>query len=662
MIKTAIDINEINKQKIVDQIRCLAIDMIDNANSGHPGIVLDAAPMMYALFADHMNFDSKNPTLFNRDRFVMSAGHGSALLYATLYMAGYDLTIDDLKSFRQLGSITPGHPEYGVTPGVDTTTGPLGQGFATAVGMAIAEAHLAKKYNSKKEIINHYTYVLAGDGDLMEGISYEAASLAGTLKLNKLIVLYDSNDICLDGKINKTFIDNVPMRFISMGWNVLTVVDGEDYEQISKTIEEAKTSLDKPTLIQIKTTIGKYSELEGTNKVHGKPLTKEDISKIKEKLNVRDIPFQVSQSTIDEFQYVINNRCKKISEKFEKSLESLEENERNELKAFMNNDKTIDIKDFVYDTPESLEESPRDASSKILNAIVKKTPFVIGGSADLFGANKTYVDEVGDFSSEDYSGKNIFFGVREHAMGAIINGLALSGFRPYASTFLSFSDYLKPAIRLGCMMNLPNVYIFTHDSISVGEDGPTHQPVEQLLSLRTMPNMEVFRPADTNEVIGSYRTIFSQINSPATIALSRNKLPILEYTKANMVEKGGYVVIDPMKKPQAIVISCGEELHQVIKVATNLKTKGIDIRVVSMPNLERFLKQDEEYIESVLPVEIKKIAVETTPEYSWNKIIFNSKYIISQNEYGASGKYQDVYKKFGFDEASLEEKIENLLK
>ncbi len=662
MIKTSIDINEINKQKIIDQIRCLAIDMIDNANSGHPGIVLDAAPMMYALYADHMNIDSKNPTLFNRDRFVMSAGHGSALLYATLYMAGYDLTIDDLKSFRQIGSITPGHPEYGITPGVDATTGPLGQGIATAVGMAIAEAHLAKKYNSKKDIINHYTYVLAGDGDLMEGISYEAASLAGTLKLNKLIVLYDSNDICLDGKTNKTFIDNVPMRFISMGWNVLTVVDGEDYEQISKTIAEAKTSVDKPTLIQIKTTIGKYSELEGTNKVHGKPLTKEDISKIKEKLNVRDIPFQVSQSTIDEFQYVINNRCKKISEKFEKSLESLSEEEQNELKTFMNNDKTIDIKDFVYDTPESLEESPRDASSKILNAIVNKIPFVIGGSADLFGANKTYVDEVGDFSSEDYSGKNIFFGVREHAMGAIINGLALSGFRPYASTFLSFSDYLKPAIRLGCMMNLPNVYIFTHDSISVGEDGPTHQPVEQLLALRTMPNMEVFRPADTNEVIGSYRTIFSQMNSPATIALSRNKLPILEYTKANMVEKGGYVVVDPMKKPQAIVISCGEELHQVIKVATNLKTKGIDIRVVSMPNLERFLRQDEDYIESVLPVEIKKIAVETTPEYSWNKIIFNSKYIISQNEYGASGKYQDVYKKFGFDEASLEEKIENLLK
>lgn len=662
MIKTSIDINEINKQKIIDQIRCLAIDMIDNANSGHPGIVLDAAPMMYALYADHMNIDPKNPTLFNRDRFVMSAGHGSALLYATLYMAGYDLTIDDLKEFRQIDSKTPGHPEYGITPGVDTTTGPLGQGFATAVGMAIAEAHLSKKYNSKKDIINHYTYVLASDGDLMEGISYEAASLAGTLKLNKLIVLYDSNEICLDGKTNKTFIDNVPMRFISMGWNVLTVVDGEDYEQISQTIAEAKTSVDKPTLIQIKTTIGKYSELEGTNKVHGKPLTKEDISKIKEKLNVRDIPFQVSLSTLDEFQYLINNRCKKISDKFKKSLETLTEEEQKELKTFISNDKTVDIKDFVYDTPESLEEAPRDASSKILNAIVKQTPFVIGGSADLFGANKTYIDEVGDFSSDDYSGKNIFFGVREHAMGAIINGLALSGFRPYASTFLSFSDYLKPAIRLGCMMNLPNVYIFTHDSISVGEDGPTHQPVEQLLALRTMPNMEVFRPADTNEVIGSYRTIFSQVNSPATIALSRNKLPILEYTKANMVEKGGYVVIDPMKKPQAIVISCGEELHQVIKVATNLKVKGIDIRVVSMPNLERFLKQDEEYIESVLPVEIKKIAVETTPEYSWNKIIFNSKYIISQNEYGASGKYQDVYKKFGFDETSLEEKIENLLK
>ena len=663
MIKAPIDLTEINQQKIIDQIRCLGIDMIDNANSGHPGIVLGAAPIIYSLYANHLNFDKEDPEYFNRDRFVMSAGHGSALLYATLYMAGFDITLDDLKNFRKIDSITPGHPEYGKTPGVDCTTGPLGQGFATAVGMAMAEAYLRTKYNKlKRDIINHYTYVLASDGDLMEGISYEAASLAGTLKLNKLIVLYDSNNICLDGKTSMTFNDNVPMRFISAGWNVINVEDGNNYEQISKAIEEAKASTDKPTLIEVKTTIGKYSLLEGTNTVHGKPLTKDDISNIKEKLSVRDIPFQVSQRSMEEFQALINNRCKKLSEKFEKIMETLSEEEQNELKKFMSSDKKIDLKDIIYDIPSSLEESPRDASSKILNKISSNIPFLVGGSADLFAANKTYIKEGGDFSYDDYNGKNIFFGVREHAMGAIINGLALSGFRPYASTFLAFSDYLKPAMRLACMMKLPNIYIYTHDSISVGEDGPTHQPVEQLLSLRTMPNMEVFRPADTNEVIGTYRTILNQINTPSVIALSRNKLPILECTKANKVECGGYIAVDTMKKPSGIIISCGEELHEVIKAANNLRTKGIDVRVVSMPNLERFLQQSKEYQEAVLPVEIRKIAVEATPEYSWNKIIFNSKYIISLNDFGLSGSKEDVYKKLGFDSESLEEKIENLLK
>ena len=657
-----INLEEINEKRIIDQIRCLGIDMIDNAGSGHPGIVLGAAPIIYSLYAHHMNIDVKNPDFFNRDRFIMSAGHGSALLFATLYMAGFNITIDDLKNFRKLGSITPGHPEYKKTPGVDATTGPLGQGLAMAVGMAMAEAHLRNKFKSKKNLIDHYTYALVSDGDLMEGETYEAASLAGTLKLNKLIVLYDSNNICLDGETKKTFNDNVSMRFIATGWNVITVPDGENYVEIDKAITEAKKSTDKPTLIEIKTIIGKYSKLEGTSLVHGKPLSKEDITSIKEKLNVRDIPFQVSQSVVDEMQALIDNRCKKLSDKFLKNIESLTEEEKEELNLFMNNDKTISLNDFVYDIPQSLEESPRDTSSKILNYIVNKNSLLIGGSADLFSANKTYINDRGDFSSENYLGKNIFFGVREHAMGAIANGLALSGFRPYISTFLSFSDFLKPAIRLGCMMKLPIVYIFTHDSISVGEDGPTHQPVEQLLGLRSIPNMEVFRPADANEVIGSYKTILEKINTPATISLSRNKLPILENTKANLVEKGGYVVLDTMKAPSAIVISCGEELHEVLKAAKDLLSKGIFIRVVSMPNLERFLRQDAEYIDSVLPVEIRKIAVEAEPDYLWNKIIFNSKNIISLNSFGMSASKDDIYKHFGFDYKSLEEKIENLLK
>ena len=663
MLNKTINISEINPERIVNQIRCLGIDMIDAANSGHPGIVLGAAPIMYALYGNHLRFDPKHPEYFNRDRFIMSAGHGSALLYATLYMAGFDISLDDLKKFRQIDSITPGHPEYGVTPGVDCSTGPLGQGFATAVGMAMAEANLRTRYNNdKKEVIDFNTYVLCGDGDLMEGISYEAASLAGTLKLNKLIVLYDSNNICLDGRTALTFNENISMRFISQGWKVITVEDGNNVEAISNAITEAKKSEDKPTLIEIKTVIGKGSMLEGTNKVHGSPLTKEDITKLKEKWDIRDIHFQISQNTCYEFITLINERCKDLNDKFMNMVSTLDEQTQNELAFFMGNNKKIDFKDLIYDAPEDNIESPRDTSKKILNTIVKRTPYILGGSADLFAANKTYIEDEGNFSRENYLGKNIYFGVREHAMGAILNGLSLVGFRPYGSTFLSFQDYLKPAMRLTALMNLPNIYVFTHDSISVGEYVPTHQPVEQILALRSLPNMEVFRPADANEVIGVYKTIFEKESGPAAITLSRNKLPILEYTKGNEVEKGGYIALDTMRKPDGIIISSGEELHQVIEAVKNLKMKGIELRVVSMPNLERFLKQDEEYIESVIPVEIRKIVVEATTSYSWNKIIFNRKYIITQDQFGASGKWKDIYKKYGFDAKSLEEKIENLLK
>ena len=651
------------QMKIIDQIRCLGIDMIDEANSGHPGIVLGAAPIIYTLYAHHLRFDRNDPNCFNRDRFVLSAGHGSALLYATLYMAGFSIELDDLKNFRKLGSITPGHPEYGVTPGVDVSTGPLGQGFATAVGMAMAEANLRSRFDKiKKDLISFNTYVLCGDGDLMEGISYEAASLAGTLKLNKLIVLYDSNNICLDGEVSKTFNDNVSMRFVSLGWNVINVSDGENVEAISKAIEDAKNSSDKPTLIEIRTTIGKHSSLQGTNKVHGVPLTKEDISNIKEKLKIRDIPFSISQGAKDGFNEFIDERCSDFSNKFNAELECLTEEEKNILDKFINNTKKTDMKDFIYEAPVDLVESPRDTSGKILNFIVPNEDILIGGSADLFAANKTYIKDAGDFASTNYLGKNIFFGVREGAMGAIMNGLALCGFRPYGSTFLSFSDYLKPALRMACMMDLSNIYIFTHDSISVGEDGPTHQPVEQLLELRSMPNLDVFRPADANEVIGSYKAIFEKESGPSVITLSRNKLPILEYTNASGVGKGGYVAFDSERKIDGIVISAGEEVHQVIEVAKRLRTKGIEIRVVSMPNLNRFLKQDLEYIDEVLPVGIRKIVVEAASSFCWHSLIFDKKYLITLDEFGASGSKDEVYKKLGFDAESLEEKIENLLK
>lgn len=658
MITQRKDGSDINQTKIIDQIRCLSIDMINEAKSGHPGICLGAAPIIYTLYAHNLNIDPTNPSYFNRDRFVMSAGHGSALLYSTLYMAGFPIELDDLKTFRKIDSKTPGHPEFGVTPGVDMTTGPLGQGIASAVGMAISESYLRNKYPN---IIDYYTYVLCGDGDLMEGISYEALSLAGTLKLNKLIVLYDSNDVCLDGATNKAFNENISMRFVSMGWNVITINDGENYEQISKSIEEAKKS-DKPTLIEIKTVIGKYSSVQGTSKAHGSPLSKEDITSIKEKLGVRDIPFMVSQTSIDDMRYIIEQRCSGISEKFEELIQSQEKEIQDEFKYLTSQDKTIILKNLVYNPPDTNEESPRVTSGKVLNSIVKDNPFVLGGSADLFSANKTYIEEGGDFGPDNYLGKNIFFGVREHAMGAILNGMALCGLRPYGSTFLSFSDYLRPSMRLACMMNLPVTYIFTHDSISVGEDGPTHQPVEQLLGLRAMPNLDVFRPADINEVIGTYKTIFEKTSSPSAICLSRNSLPILEGAKSSEVEKGGYVILDTQKKADGIIIASGEEVSKAIEVSKRLRVKGIEVRVVSMPNLDRFLEQTDEYIDEVLPVEIRKIVIETSPSYSWNSLIYNDKYLITLESFGASGPKDDVYKKYGFDVDTLEEKVENLLK
>lgn len=659
MQQSNINIEEINEERIIAQLRCLGIDMIDKAKSGHPGIVLGAAPILYSLYANHLRIDPTHPDYFNRDRFVMSSGHGSALLYATLYMAGFDISLDDLKAFRQIDSITPGHPEYKVTPGVDMTTGPLGQGLATAVGIAMAEANLNARFN---KVIDFNTYVLCGDGDLMEGISYEAASLAGNLKLNKLIVLYDSNQVSLDGKTSLTFNENVSMRFQAMNWNVITVEDGEDYKAISTAIESAKNSADKPTLIEVKTTIGKYSLLEGTNKVHGAPLSKEDITQLKEKLKVRDIPFSISQNTKDEFTYLINNRCDNLYDKFMDNVSKLDEEIKTELEYFMSDEKAISINDLVYEPSEDLLEAPRDSSSKVLNFIVKNSPYILGGSADLFAATKTYIEDGGDYNSTNYLGKNIFFGVREHAMGAILNGLALCGYRPYGSTFLAFSDYMKPAIRLACILNLPVTYIFTHDSISVGEDGITHQPVEQLLALRSMPNLDVFRPADANEVIGSYKTIYEKKSGPSTLILSKNKLNILSETKASEVEKGGYTVFESLRKADGIVITSGEEVHQVIEVAKRLRSKGIEIRVVSMPNLGRFLKQDKEYIDKILPVEIRKIVVEASSSFSWNSLIFDSKYLITLDEFGASGSKADVYKKYGYDVDSLENKIENLLK
>lgn len=655
--------NPINDIKIINQIRALGIDMINEAGTGHPGITLGAAPILYSLYAKHIRINPMNPNYYNRDRFIMSAGHGSALLYATLYMAGFDLEIDDLKSFRKINSKTPGHPELGVTPGVDMTTGPLGQGIATAVGFAMAEAKLREKYNKhSKNLIDFNTYVLCSDGDLMEGVSYEALSLAGLNKLNKLIILYDSNDITLDGSKDLSFKEDIQMRFEAIGFNYIKVLDGEDYNAISKAIEDAKKSTDKPTIIEVKTTIGKYSAYEGTNKIHGAKLSEEDTTNIKEKLKVRDITFNVSSDTIEDFQYLINERCQNIEDEFNKKVENLPEDIKGELQFFMGNDKAIPFKELQYSEPEDSIESPRNTSSKILNSIVKDNPYMLGGSADLFASNKTYIEDGGDYSSKNYLGTNIYFGVREHAMGSILNGLALCGFRVYGSTFLAFSTYLFPAIRMAAMLNLPIIYIFTHDSISLGEDGTTHMPIEQLTQLRAIPNVEVYRPADANEVIGTYKTVLRKSKGVSVICLSKTDLPILENAKANEIQNGAYVLKDSNRKMDGIIISTGEEVHSALEVAKRLEIKGIDVRVVSMPCMEKYLAMNDEYKEKILPVGVRKIVIEAGISMPWNRIVFNDKYLITLDKFGLSGSREDVYKKFGFDVDSLEEKVENLLK
>lgn len=649
--------------KIINSIRSLGIDMIHEAQSGHPGIVLGAAPILYTLYSKHLKINPKNPNWIDRDRFVLSAGHGSALLYATLFLAGYNLKLSDLKSFRQLNSRTPGHPEYGVTPGVDMTTGPLGQGIASAVGMAIGEEYLRNYFLKEgSPVINHYTYVLCGDGDLMEGVSYEAVSLAGTLKLNRLIVIYDSNQICLDGEVDKTLTENIPARFSAMNWNVSIVPDGEDLNSLDNAIDKAKASIDRPSLIIVNTTIGKYSKLQGTNKVHGTPLEKEDILAIKEQMNVRGIPFVVSSDAVEAFQLMIHRRIEPIYEEYQNIRTSVSEPILSQLEKLEKKDLSLDDLKVSYEKPDSNSEPIRETGEKILNCLAKKNPFLIGGSADLASSTKTYLQDAGDFSCQNRIGRNIWFGVREHSMGAILNGLALSGLRPFGSTFLVFSDYLKPSIRLAALMNLPVTYIFTHDSFKVGQDGPTHQPVEQLISLRSIPNLEVLRPADANEVIGVYKYVMSKREGPSVIVLGRNSSVIQETTSIKDVKRGAYIVKEEHKNLGAILISSGEELQTTLQVAEKLEQKGYDIRVISMPSIELYKRQLDKYKEKLLPLGVKVFVIEASSSYSWYEFVYNSKYLITLDQFGKSAKCTDLEIEFSFDVDSILKHIETLLK
>ena len=638
-----------NDYKVINNIRCLAIDMIDKANSGHPGICLGASPIIYTLFSHHLNIYPKDKNWVNRDRFVLSAGHGAPMLYATLYMLGY-LSLDDCKDLRVLGSFTPGHPEI-ETPGVEMTTGPLGQGIATSVGMAISERYL----NSlNKNIFNHYTYVLCGDGDLMEGVSYEALSLAGKLNLNKLIILYDSNDVTLDSELIRSSDEDVITRFKAINFDVYKVLDGENIKSIDSAINKAKKG-NKPSIIIIKTKIGRYSCNEGKNITHGKPLDKKDISNIKKKLDIYDSPFTVSNDSMEYFQNKLYERVNYVYKDWRRKFNNLKESEQKRFKNLIDNKPIYEIKDMdiAYE-----DMALRDISGSILNKVAKNFELVIGGSADLSSSCKTNLKDLGIFDNKNYHGRNIYFGIREHAMGSILNGLALCGLRPFGSTFLVFSDYLRPAIRMSALMNLGVLYIFTHDSITVGEDGKTHEPIEQLTSLELIPNLYVYHPYDVNELISCYKEIYKYLR-PAVLVLPRDSKEISELTKSNKINKGAYILKKETSDNYTILLSSGETIGLAIKVAEELSIRGIDTRIVSMPCYKNFLEQDNEYYETIFPKDHQIIGITYGVKERFYR--FTNK-VIGLNEFGASGKKDDVLKFFNLDKDSVLEKVLEIIK
>ena len=644
-------------KKIIENIRALGIDMINEAKSGHPGIVLGAAPIIATLYANHMKINQEDDKWINRDRFILSAGHGSALLYSTLFMAGYDIPFDEIKKFRKIDSLTPGHPEYGITKGVDMTTGPLGQGISTSVGIALSERYLRNYFG--EDIINYYTYVLCGDGDLMEGMSYEATSLAGHLNLNKLIVLYDSNNVTLDGALNTSFNENIKQRFEAMNWNYILVDDGENTDKIDAAINEAKLSTSKPTIIEIKTTIGKFSKYEGTCKVHGSPLEEEDIANIKEKLEIREIPFAISQEVQNTMKDRIYTRNGRLVRTWNEKVQNLDENRKKELDLLINNKNAIKLIDIDYEAPEDGKDSTRNVSGKVLNSIAKNYPFLIGGSADVSKSTMARINDTQTNSATYPLGRNINFGIRESAMAAIGNGIALSHLTPFVSTFFSFSDYLKGSLRLSALMDLPIIYVFSHDSITVGEDGPTHQPIEQLASFRALPNFDTYRPADANETIGSYKAIL-ELRKPSAIILGRNKVKIEEKTRSSDVIKGAYIVEKELKELGRIIITSCEELYLTMKIYDNLQEKGYGIRIVSMPSMSRFEKQSKEYQESILPKGVKTFVIERSASLSWYKYTTED-YMFTIDSFGKSGNKNDVDNFFGFTPEVIQNEIERKL-
>lgn len=638
-------------EKAVNTMRVLSVEMIQKAKSGHPGLPLGAAPMMYALWSNCLNVNPHTHLNWpNRDRFVLSAGHGSALLYSTLHLAGYDLTMDDLKHFRQLNSRTPGHPEYGMTDGVEATAGPLGQGMAMAVGMAMAEAHLAAIYNRPNyPVIDHYTYTLVGDGDLMEGISQEAISYAGHLKLGKLIVLYDSNDISLDGPLADENQDNVRERFEASHWHYQRVDDGNDVDKIVSAIKKAQQT-EEPSIIEIKTTIGFGSPLAGTNKVHGAPIGEDGIQSLKEKLHYDEPSFTVDPAVYARFEE-IEQRGQRLEDKWNQMMSSYEKDYPQLARQFkMAQEQQCACAITVpHYTVEDGAIATRTSGHQVLQEIAQSMPCVWGGSADLMASNNTNIEGEPTFLAESYQGRNIEFGVREFGMAAMMNGIALhGGTRVYGSTFFVFADYLRAAIRMAALQHLPVTYILTHDSVAVGEDGPTHEPIEQLASLRAMPNLNVIRPADANEVAAAYQLAFSSQDTPTLLVLSRQKLPTLAGpTTLENVRKGAYVISASQNEvPEGILIATGSEVSLAIEAQQALREKGHDFSVVSMPSMELFEQQSAEYRESILPSQVtNRLSIEMASSFGWDRY---AKKHLAIDTFGASGKGNEVVEKFGF--------------
>ena len=654
-----------NDQLAVNAIRCLSLAQIEKANSGHPGLPMGASPMAYVLFNKILKTNPKNENWFDRDRFVLSAGHGSAMLYSLLHLSGYDLSIDDLKQFRQKGSKTPGHPEYSHTKGVEVTTGPLGQGIGQAVGLAIAEKHMQALYNKDDlKIIDHYTYALCGDGDLMEGISYEAMSLAGYLNLNKLIVLYDSNDICLDGNLSSSFSENVEKRVKAQNWNYLKVEDGNNLEEIYKAIKKAKENQNGPTLIEVKTIIGYGSKNQGTNKVHGAPIGDDDFSLAKKNYGWEFEDFIVPDEVYKTFEDGILENGKEENEKWDEILKNYEEKYPKDYKELMIGINRKLPKDFMKDVKKydsSMKAlATRASSGEVIQDLSKITRNFWGGSADLFSSNKTDIKDEKSFRDENSCGRNIFYGVREFAMAAIGNGIiAHGGSFHHVSTFFVFADYLKAAIRLSALSGHALTYVFTHDSIAVGEDGPTHEPIEQLAMLRSIPNTIVIRPADANETRLGWKIALESQNTPVILSLTRQNLPNLKQTEnLEDINRGAYVIKD-CENPELILIATGSEVSLALEVSKKLEEENKKVKVVSMPSMELFRMQEDSYKNEILPKEVKKVSIEMASTFGWSEFTGDDGLNIGIDRFGISGKGEEVQEELGFSVEKIKDKIIN---